>query len=99
LRATLILREKRIVVNRESGRLAIAELKIWRIPASKHYQNGRRFSLFLVVDGEIVIGIDNHSPKGPHLHLGDNESLYEYIYDSHLLEDFWDLVRKAGFDP
>ena len=45
------------------------------------------------------MGIDNHKPKGPHLHLGDQEVAYDYRGDERLLNDFWDLVRKAGFEP
>jgi hypothetical protein len=49
--------------------------------------------------GEVVIGIDNHKPKGPHLHLGNKELPYTYQDEEILLIDFWDLVRKAGFEP
>ena len=99
MKATQIFHEKRIVESRLTDELAIVELKIWKIPKSRHYQLGRRFSLFLVVEGRAVLGIDNHSPKGPHLHLGAEEMVYDYQDDQNLLEDFWGLVRKAGFDP
>ena len=55
--------------------------------------------MFLVVEGRVIVGIDNHSPKGPHLHLGNEEMVYEYEDDGKLLNDFWDLIRKAGFEP
>ena len=79
--------------------IAIAELKVWQVPKAKHYEDGRKFSLFLVLKGRIIIGIDNHRPKGPHLHLGAEEVPYNYVDDDQLLNDFWDLVRKAGFIP
>ena len=66
---------------------------------SKDYPYARKYSLFLVVAGNVVVGFDNHKPKAPHLHLGDQELPYEYIDDKKLLSDFWELARKAGFEP
>ena len=54
--------------------------------------------MFLVANGKVILGIDNHRPKGPHLHLGTEEMPYNYEGDGQLIADFWDLVRKAGFE-
>src|SRR4051812_11181359 len=97
MKATLLFHEKRILENEKSGELAVAELKIWRIPKSQYYPAGRKFSLFLVVNGRVLIGIDNHKPKGPHLHFGSEEVPYGYSTDDQLILDFWDMARKAGF--
>ena len=99
MKAEILLREKRLLENRTTGDVAIAELKVWSVPRSKDYPQGRKFSLFLVVNGEVIVGMDNHKPKGPHLHLGDRELPYLYRDERSLLEDFWDLSRKAGFEP
>lgn len=88
-----------MLLNRLTGEVAVAELKVWSVPRSKDYPQGRKCSLFLVVGGEVVVGIDNHKPKGPHLHLGDRELPYHYRDERSLLADFWDLARKAGFEP
>jgi hypothetical protein len=53
----------------------------------------------LVFQGQVLVGIDNHQPKGPHLHLDQEEIPFRYTDDEQLLKDFWDLVRKAGFEP
>lgn len=98
MKATLLFYEKRILEHENSGELGIAELRIWRVPKTQ-YPTGRKFSLFLVVGGKVLIGIDNHRPKGPHLHLGEEEVPYTYFSVDQLLEDFWDMVRKAGFKP
>jgi len=37
-----------------------------------------KFSLFLVADGQVLVGMGNHKPKDPHLHLGDKEVPYEF---------------------
>lgn len=97
MKATLLFHEKRILESEHAGELAIAELKVWRIPKSKDYPAGRKFSLFLVAGGKVLIGIDNHKPKGPHLHLGAEEVPYNYSTDDQLVADFWDMAKKAGF--
>lgn len=99
MRAVLRFKEKRLVSNRNEKDFAVVEIKIWKVPKSEHYVEGRKFSLFLVYVGEVVFGIDNHKPKGPHLHLGNKEVPYDYKDEGTLLSDFWDLVRKAGFEP
>lgn len=99
MKAEPFLREKRILTHRGTGELAIAELKIWKIPRSKDYPGGVKFSLFLVCNGAVLVGIDNHKPKGPHLHMSGQELPYLFQTEVELIEDFWDLARKAGFEP
>ncbi|HLB59203.1 MAG TPA: DUF6516 family protein [Bdellovibrionota bacterium] len=98
MKAVPLFKEKRIVINRKTGEEGVAELKVWRIPTSTVYPQGRKFSLFLVMGGAVVIGFDNHKPKGPHFHLGNMEVPYQFKGEEKLLKDFWDLVRKAGFE-
>ena len=99
MRARLIFREKRLVWSPSRNVAGVVELKVWDLPRSKGYPGGRKFSLYLVSQGEVCVGIDNHEPKGPHLHLGHEEFPFDYRDDEQLLSDFWDLVRKAGFEP
>ena len=98
VKAEPIFREKRLLLKPATGEAAVAELKIWRVPRSKDYPEGRKFSLFLVAGGEVLFGFDNHKPKGPHLHLGSRELPYLYRGEASLIADFWDLARKAGFE-
>lgn len=97
MKAESVFREKRLLLNEVTGGVAVAELKLWTVPKSRYYPTGRKFSLFLVFDGKVLIGFDNHKPKGPHLHMGDRELPYLYRDDLSLISDFWDFVRKAGF--
>lgn len=99
MKAEPLFHEKRLLLNRETGDVAVAELKVWRVPKSSHYPDGTKYSLYLVVGGEVLVGIDNHKPKGPHLHLGDREVPYAYRGVDMLLSNFWDLARKAGYQP
>ncbi|MCM0606985.1 MAG: hypothetical protein KA715_12920 [Xanthomonadaceae bacterium] len=97
--ATLLFHSKVQVIHRASEEVAIAELKIFDVPESPHYPEGRKFSLFLVwrESGEVIVGFDNHKPKGPHLHRNGREEAYEFKDVSQLVEDFWSLVRMEGF--
>jgi len=97
MKAIPIFQQKRLIAHSGTGEIAIAELKIWKVPRSKDYPQGVKFSLFLVRPGEVILGVDNHKPKGPHLHLGTAELPYLYQNDEKLQADFWNLVRKAGY--
>jgi hypothetical protein len=97
--ATLLYHSKIQIIHGNREEVAIAELKVWEIQATSHYPAGRKFSLFLVwkESGEVIIGFDNHKPKGPHLHKRGREELYEFKDVDQLIEDFWSLVRMEGF--
>jgi len=97
--ATLLYHSKIQVIHGNSEEVAIAELKIWEVQITSHYPEGRKFSLFLVwkESGEVIIGFDNHKPKGPHLHKRGREEPYEFKDVGQLIEDFWSLVRMEGF--
>ncbi|MBP9708894.1 MAG: hypothetical protein KBD78_14760 [Oligoflexales bacterium] len=97
IKAELKFYEKRILQNK-TDQLAIAEIKIWKIPKSTHYPQGLKYSLFLVSSGTVLVGFDNHKPKGPHLHLGNKEVFYDFSTPARLLQDFWELTKKAGYE-
>lgn len=99
MKATLLFREKRIVISKKTEKIAVAEIKIWKVLESVDYPDGKKYSLFLVSEGKTVVGIDNHKPKGPHLHSGKSQETYEYVNKARLVSDFWDLVKKEGFEP
>jgi hypothetical protein len=99
MRARLVLREKRVVWSSSTGKVGIAEIKVWQVPHSAHYPEARKFSLFFTVDGNVLVGIDNHKPKGPHLHYRGGERSLTVTDEGKLLAMFWDLVRQEGFEP
>jgi hypothetical protein len=98
MKARLVFHEKRLVWSSKLNSAGILELKVWDVPKSEEYPAGRKFSLFLVAHGEVIVGVDNHKPKGPHLHLGEEERPFHYVDEDQLLKDFWELVRKAAFE-
>jgi hypothetical protein len=38
--------------------------------------------------------MDNHHPKGPHIHINDEEFGYDFVGDEQLIEDFQNWVLK-----
>lgn len=99
MRARLLFGEKRLVLASSTIQVGIAEIKVWELPRSAHYPEGRKFSLFFTVDGDVRVGIDNHKPKGPHLHHRGEERPLRALDEDELLATFWKLVRQEGFEP
>lgn len=99
VQATIIHSSKLTLVQRETQVVAIAELKIWKVAKSKDYPEGTKYSLFFVLKdtGEILVGFDNHKPKGHHKHQNGLESNYDFQNMNKLTDDFWDEVNKRGF--
>lgn len=99
VQATMVYSAKVILIQRETQQVAIAELRIWKIGRSRHYPEGFKYSLFCVLkeSGDVLIGFDNHKPKGHHLHLNEVEAPYDFRGIDQLVDDFWDEVSKKGF--
>ena len=87
------------LVHNRSTEIAVAELKVWDVPRSAHYPEGLKYSLFLVSkeSGLVIVGFDNHKPKGPHLHHEGKELSYLFRGIEQLIEDFWRFAEKEGF--
>lgn len=88
------------MIHRATLRIAIAELRTVEVPKSDDYPLGLKYSLFLVEkrSGRVLVGFDNHRPKGPHMHLRGKELAYEFKNEEQLVDDFWRLVQEFGFD-
>ncbi len=97
MKASLLFHEKKLISHKKSNKFAIVELKVWQIPKDIHYPEGLKYSLYLVHDGNIIVGFDNHKPKGHHLHIHSKEEKYIFKTYEKLLDDFWDLVKKKGY--
>ncbi|MBI4405028.1 MAG: hypothetical protein HY537_12770 [Deltaproteobacteria bacterium] len=93
--------KKMNLVHRKTDRVAVAELKVWKVQSSE-YPEGIKYSMFLTAldSGEIIIGMDNHDPKGPHLHRRGCEVSYDSdISTDSLVDNFWKLAKEEGFEP
>ena len=100
VRATLIHSNKFFIKHEILDLEAVVELKIWEFPETANYPLGVRFSLFCIdkVMGEIIVGFDNHHPKGPHKHIRGKELDYLFSDYEKLVDDFYEEIRKEGYD-
>lgn len=73
----------------------IVELVLYEVPKTKKYPLGVRYSLICIEPktGTKIL-MDNHHPKGPHIHIDDIEIDYEFISDDKLFDDFEQLVLE-----
>lgn len=77
----------------DGGRYVLAT-KIWLVDDHR-YPAGVKFSL-IFVDTKTVrkVLLDNHHPKGPHVHLDDEEFDYQYRSEKQLVLDFRTFVYQ-----
>ena len=69
----IVLWEKLKIKNR-----FILEMKIYRVTVTTKYPMGVRYSLFFSnTQTKDRVLMDNHFPKGPHIHLNDQEIEYK----------------------
>ena len=47
--------------------------------------------------GQTLFGLDNHKPKGPHLHVRDVEVGYVFRGLDSLRKDIIAMIKKEGF--
>ena len=99
MKAKLRFHRKVALIHGVTNEVAIAELKVHEVPESFYYPDGIKFSMFLVhkESGQVIVGFDNHKPKGPHLHIHEQEVPYQYDGVDPLIEDFWRYTKKEGF--
>lgn len=73
----------------------VVELSIHEVGKSAKYPDGIKYGLICkdLKTGEYVL-LDNHHPKGPHIHINDREFAYEYVGDDKLIEDFQMFVLQ-----
>lgn len=68
-------------------------MKIHKVGRSTKYPDGVKYSLILhdLETGKRVL-MDNHHPKGPHIHVNGEEIPYQFIDEERLIKDFKALV-------
>jgi hypothetical protein len=88
MKATLIYRQKARIHG-----CFILDMAIHRVYKSDKYPDGIKYGLILI--DEITqkrVLMDNHHPKGSHIHLDNQEIEYEFVDEMKLIQDFKDLV-------
>lgn len=67
----------------------LMEMTIHDVGCSSRYPDGIKYGLlFLDLETGRRILMDNHHPKGPHIHFDENELPYDFKGDDQLIEDF-----------
>ncbi|MCB0326305.1 MAG: hypothetical protein KDD52_01675 [Bdellovibrionales bacterium] len=73
----------------------ILELSIHDVGKSQQYPDGIKYGLICInFKTRERILMDNHHPKGPHIHIGKDQLLYVFESEEKLIEDFKSLVFK-----
>lgn len=97
MKAEELFRQKTVLKHKDGVRLSIFEIVIHKVPASVHYPEGIKYRAWLSESGVTVFGFDNHKPKGPHLHIGDQEVGYVFRGITELRKDVEAMIQKEGF--
>ena len=71
----------------------VLEMEIYQVGHSKKYPDGIKYGLVLAdLKSRKKVLMDNHHPKGPHVHLDNQEIAYEFSDEGKLIKDFKTLV-------
>lgn len=86
-------RKRAELVVHEKGTSAsgfIREVVVWRVPKNVRYPEGFKYRLALVdpARGKTLLLMDNHWPKGHHVHRAGKEGGYDFHSLRRLIEDF-----------
>jgi hypothetical protein len=90
MKAKLVRHEKFIVRRRY-----IIEITVHEVPNAKAYPDGLKWGLICVdqLTRKKVL-MDNHHPKGPHLHIDNDELPYLFKDLDQLVDDFRRLITE-----
>jgi hypothetical protein len=71
------------------------QLTFHDVKDKKNYPDGIKYGL-ICYDTKTAkkVLLDNHHPKGPHIHLDDKELPYEFVDEDTLIEDFKRIVYE-----
>lgn len=90
MKAKLVRFEKFILRKRYT-----VEISVYEIQNSKQYPDKLKWGLICVdrISGKKVL-MDNHHPKGPHIHIDEIEMPYDFVNLDQLVDDFRKLVTE-----
>ena len=86
-----MVRHEKFIVRRRY----VVEISVHLMPKSERYRDGLKWGLICVdqVTGNRVL-MDNHHPKGPHVHIDDDELPYDFRGLDQLVTDFRRLINE-----
>lgn len=90
MKAVLVRYEKFIVKRR-----FVVEICVHQVPRSDKYEDGLKWRLICADrTSEKRLLMDNHHPKGPHIHFDREEVSYDFTGLDQLISDFRRLVTE-----
>lgn len=97
--AKAIVQRKYFLRHFETDRQALLIIDVWDVALDQRYPQGVKFSYFLVwpESNEIILGYDNHYPKGLHRHEAGVEVLMKEVDYLELLVQFEIELTERGF--
>lgn len=89
MKAALVRHEKFSVRRRRY----LIEITVHQVAEDARYRDRLKWSLICIdrISGKRVL-MDNHHPKGPHQHIDDVESLYQFSDLDTLVSDFRKII-------
>ena len=90
MKAQLLLKQ-RLVLSEST----FAEIVIWQLPAPlKGSAHDYKYRLAYVVNGDCVLRYDNEVGKGNHLHINEQEIVYNFVSTEQLIDDFFAQIKR-----
>ena len=86
-----------MLTHEDGKRSAIFEFVVWDVGKSQRYPEGIKYRIWFSEGGETLFGLDNHYPKGPHLHLRSAETAYVFRGLKALRKDVEAMLKKEGY--
>ena len=72
-----------------------AEIVIWQLPAPlEGSAHDYKYRLAYVVNGDCVLRYDNEVGKGNHLHINEQEIVYNFVSTEQLIDDFFAQIKR-----
>ncbi len=86
-----MVRHEKFIVRRRY----VVEISVHQVSKSERYEDGLKWGLICLdqVTGRRVL-IDNHHPKGSHIHIDDDEMPYDFQGLDQLVADFRRLINE-----
>ncbi|MFN7903890.1 MAG: hypothetical protein ACK5P5_01780 [Pseudobdellovibrionaceae bacterium] len=86
-----MVRHEKFIVRRRY----LIEITVHQVPKSSNYKDGLKWGLICIdqLKGRKVL-MDNHHPKGPHLHIDGDEMPYDFSTLDQLVVDFRQIINE-----
>ena len=88
--AIAIIPKRRLI----TGKNNLVEVVAWKIPKSKFYPEGIKYSLTFVHENKRTIAFDNFNNEGHHKHYLDKKEPYKFKSLDETSDQFFKLVEK-----